>query len=285
MMSSTDRITVFGSSGFIGRNLVEKLRSEGFETIDCPNRDERVSGRDLGTVYYCCGMTGDFRSDIPNLIEAHVSNVVRLVSENTAGKIIYLSSARVYGSRWDGSNALDETSEIVVQPNDLDYVYNASKIMGEMSLRGICEAAGVQWCALRLSNVVGFDPLSPNSLWQLLREAAETEVLTFRSSPDSGKDYVALDDVLMVMVKIAQSAESGIFNVVSGRNTTNVELAESLCEITGVSPIYENSNRVLINAPISNCKIKNLLGITPATGIEDLPVLWKSYHQWKSSHS
>ena len=52
--------TVIGASGFIGGRLVQALRAQGAE-VHAPTRsDPELFARDLGRVFYCAGLTGDW---------------------------------------------------------------------------------------------------------------------------------------------------------------------------------------------------------------------------------
>ena len=64
-------VTILGSSGFVGSNLKNKLVSVGINTYT-PHRSEELSGKNLGHVIYCIGLTADFRTKPFETIEAHV---------------------------------------------------------------------------------------------------------------------------------------------------------------------------------------------------------------------
>ena len=55
-----NRYTVLGASGFVGGALARVLR-EGGAQVCTPARGESLAGRELGHVFYCIGMTADFR--------------------------------------------------------------------------------------------------------------------------------------------------------------------------------------------------------------------------------
>jgi len=62
---------------------------------------------------------------------------------------------------------------------------------------------------------------------QLMAEAA-TGTVQLRSSPESAKDYLLIDDAVRALVAVAFSDTTGIYNVASGRNTTTAEILEAL---------------------------------------------------------
>ena len=74
--------TVLGSSGFIGKHVAEALRCRGYAPF-CPGREEDTSRRDLGTVFYCIGLTADFRQRPLETVDAHVCMLNSLLCRAT----------------------------------------------------------------------------------------------------------------------------------------------------------------------------------------------------------
>ena len=146
-------------------------------------------------------------------------------SKRTSRSLLYLSSTRLYANASETS----ETAALPVttfEPSDL---YNLSKLMGE----SLCLNSGRNGMRIaRLSNVVGFDPDSDNFLPALIREAL-AGTIELRSALNSSKDYVALEDVLAILPRIAVEGLEPIYNVASGRNIRNGDLTKQLEALTG----------------------------------------------------
>ena len=216
--------TVLGASGFIGRNLVQHLEKLGHEVF-APSRDHGdILSRPLGNVIYCIGLTADFRQRPFDTVGAHVSVLATVLEHASFDSFLYLSSTRVYAKSTDTR----ETAVLPVDSSDPSDLYNLSKLMGE-SLCLNCGRLGAR--VVRLSNVVGFDPLSSNFLASLIREALAGRI-QLRSALASAKDYIAVEDVLELLPRIAVDGKAFIYNVASGGNIANHVFVERLSELT-----------------------------------------------------
>jgi nucleoside-diphosphate-sugar epimerase len=112
-------------------------------------------------------------------------------------------------------------------PSDL---YNLSKLMGESLCQQDCRK---NIRVVRLSNVVGGeDADSSNFLPTLVREARGGRLL-MRTSLDSVKDYIHIDDVVDILLRIAAGGRERLYNVASGIQTTHEQWATQLAIRTG----------------------------------------------------
>lgn len=202
------KCTVLGAGGFIGGHLVRDLIARGNE-VWAPKRGDRdILTRPLGHVFYCVGLTADFRSRPFDTVDAHVSLLSEVLCHAEFEGLLYLSSTRVY-ARCDSAQ---EDQPISVAPTDPSDLYNISKLMGE----SLCLASGRAGVKIaRLSNVLGSGMTTNNFVVALLREARTGE-LRLRSHPDSVKDYVLVDDVTQLLCLIARGGVHAVYNVASG---------------------------------------------------------------------
>src|SRR4029077_19833266 len=90
-------VTTLAASRCIGAHLAARLRELGIECLS-PARDEEITKRRLGDVIYCVGLTADFRTRPFDAGEAHVSELSRVLQRCSFDSLLYLSSARIYGS-------------------------------------------------------------------------------------------------------------------------------------------------------------------------------------------
>jgi nucleoside-diphosphate-sugar epimerase len=218
------RCTVLGASGFIGRALVKALLASG-HTVYAPGRHERPDPKtDLGHVFYCIGVTADFRQRPFDTVEAHVSLLTEFLRNYKFESFLYFSSTRIYS----GARSTDENSALTVNPSDPSDLYNLSKLAGE----SICLSSGKNCRVVRISNVVGFDPHSDNFYAEVIRQALAGNI-TLRSLPQSEKDYILLDEVIEIIPKIAFHGKLPIYNVASGVNITHLEWCDALKQLTG----------------------------------------------------
>jgi len=215
--------TVFGASGFIGRHLAATLREDGVQVF-APGRNEEWGDRDLGVVFYCIGLTADFRRRPFDTVTAHVGKLQSVLESSRFERLVYLSSTRVYGS----AGSTRESEALTVAPEDPSDLYNLSKLMGESLVLN----AGRPGIVARLSNVIGHDYESENFVPSLVRDAMKGRI-ELRSDPASAKDYIAVGEVVRLLRAIGERGREKIYNVASGGNATHAAIVETLCGITG----------------------------------------------------
>lgn len=218
-------ITVLGATGLIGSHLAARLAASGADHLAL-SRGEDWTGRNLGHVIYCIGMTADFRSRPFETVDAHVCTLREVLRDCSFESLLYLSSARVYAG---GEEPAAEDSVLRVAPADPDQLYNISKAMGESLALG----CGKNTRVARISNVFGRDFKSRNFLATIIRDAVTDGSITLRSSRESSKDYVDIDDVAEALIKIAVHGAHRIYNVAGGSNVSNGELVGRIQELTG----------------------------------------------------
>src|SRR5262249_3778138 len=121
------KATILGAHGFIGSHLARHLRSKGTEPLLPGKGDQRVFSEHLGHVFYCAGLTGDFRRKPLETIKAHVSYLIDVLERAHYDSLLYLSSTRVYA----GLDHAREEATLRVNPLNPGDLYNLSKLTGE----------------------------------------------------------------------------------------------------------------------------------------------------------
>jgi nucleoside-diphosphate-sugar epimerase len=223
--------TVLGASGYIGGHMVRYLRAAGHAVYAPRRAAPGALDQPLGHVFFAIGLTADFRGRPRDTMDAHVGALAELLRCGRFDSLTYLSSSRVYAGLPHGT----ETAALVANPSDPSDLYNLSKLAGE----ALCLAQpNPRVRVARLANVFGAamdrgsEP-SANFLAALIREAAVTGCIRLGTAPGSSKDYVAIDDVARALHRIALHGGDRLYNVASGRNTTNGDIAAVLARLTG----------------------------------------------------
>ena len=249
--------TVLGGRGFIGSHLVRHLRNQGHE-VWVPQRDDpAVFERELGHAVYAIGLTADFRRRPLATVEAHVSVLRRVLEAGHFESLTYLSSTRVYA----GAASTSEAAALRVDPNAPDDLYNLSKLLGE-ALCLHCGHAGMK--VARLANIVGARPAgeegsgAANFIDALIDEGRRTCHVRLQTSLASTKDYLGIDAAVDLLVRIALSAHTGIFNVASGCSVSNAEIKRLIERETGWSVAVEPDAPTWGFAPIDMSRVTRL---------------------------
>ena len=249
------KVTILGAKGFIGSKLKAYLETQNCE-IATPTIDEMVkSNKNYGVIYYCIGLTSDFRDKPYETVEAHVEKLKVVLKNIRFEKLIYLSSTRVY----QGSKITKEDVPLLMNSGDPEAIYNLSKALGE----SLClNTTHKTTCVVRLSNVIGESQNIETFIGQILLSVRKGKV-HFESGAYSAKDYISVDDVVRVLHKMALATKYNMYNLASGMNFTNLEIskiisANSKCEISF------SSHEQMVNVPdINISRISNEFKFKP----------------------
>jgi UDP-glucose 4-epimerase len=213
------QFTVIGAGGFIGGRLAAALEARG-DAVYAPVRsDPDLFKRDLGRVFYCAGLTGDFMVRPFETVEAHVGLIGQVLRDAKFERLIYLSSTRLYDSL--GARGGHETDLLELDPALPRNVYDLSKALGE----NLCLARSQGRAAVaRLSNVFAADPAASGFLSELLQRARREREIDLASSPAGGRDSIHIDDVIQALLVLEASAVTGVVNIARGETLTNADL-------------------------------------------------------------
>lgn len=94
----------------------------------------------------------------------------------------------------------------------------------------------------------------------------------FQDSPESAKDYISIKDVTELLLKIALSDKSGIFNLAKGQNLTNRQIADAL-ENLGCVISFKADGKTRVFPPISSEKVSLLFGAPTRCLLGDMAAL------------
>lgn len=268
--------TVLGASGFIGRHLVAALRSAGHEVYAPMRGDTEILTRKLGHVFYCIGMTADFRTRPFDTVRSHVSLLADVLEEADFDSLTYLSSTRVYAH----GNSGRESDHLVVDVADSSDLYNLTKLTGESLCRS-CGRAGVK--VVRLSNVLGYDAQSELFLFALIREALSGHI-ELRTDPASTKDYILLEDVIALLPRIPVEGREWLYNVASGVDISHREIVERLSALTHCSWSVRPSSPLSHYPKIDIARIRAEFNFVPRSVLEALPRLVEIFRVSQPNH-
>jgi nucleoside-diphosphate-sugar epimerase len=235
------KFTVFGGTGFIGRKLVHYLRQHGHQ-VYVPLRDEIPDDKKyLGHVIYTIGLTGNFRLQPYDTVEAHVSHLAKLLKVSTFDSWLYLSSTRIYSGL--PYSVIATEHETIPMVASADSLYDLSKMLGE-SLCLTHQSKCVR--VARLSNVFGRGQSKHTFLGSILEDLLTSDIIHINESAESCKDYVSIDDVIPLLVDITVRGNRRIYNVASGQLTTHAAITQKLTDIIGCKFFFNPSAQTRI---------------------------------------
>lgn len=266
------KATVFGASGFVGRHLVRHLEAQGRVVRAVGRGDQGWRDEDLGDVFYCIGLTADFRQRPFDTVDAHVGQLGEVLRRARFDSFVYLSSTRLYRH----AASTDERASITVTSFDPNQLYDLSKLMGE----SLCLASGRPNMRIaRLSNVFGEDDESDNFLPSVIRSAVTRGTVHLRTTLDSEKDYVWVGDVIHALDRIARHGSEPIYNIAAGRNVTNHAIIECLQRETGCTVTLAEEATCWSFPPIATHRLSALCGRRFRALEEHMPALVRAFTQ------
>ncbi len=144
-------------------------------------------------------------------------------------------------------------------------MYKLSKLTGEAAC---LHHANSKARVVRLSNVIGNDPRPTNFVPSLVHDALTRKKISLRSDPASTKDYIALEDVLKMVVRVSLEGRARLYNVASGCQHSHAEIVAEIQAATGCSVDYLSSTAApLVYPNISVSRLQNEFDFQP------LPIL------------
>lgn len=202
-------------------------------------------------------------------------NVVEAAQRAKVGKVVFSSSASVYGD----AIAIPMTEE---HPFTNRTLYGATKIAGEQFFRAFHEQHGLDYAGLRYMNVYGPRMDDKGAYVSVIvkvldRIEAGEPPLIFGDGSQS-YDFVHVDDVARANLLALKSDATDMFlNVGTGVATTITELVERLLELTGskLRPEYLPEQQMFVTNRIGSTEAaEQAIGFRAAVPLEEgLPSL------------
>lgn len=253
------RALVTGGAGFVGSNLALELERRGVSVVVLDDfssghfenlkgfkgdvvagdisRPAEWMGR-LGAVdcvFHQAAITDTTVTDQKRMMEVNVEgfrNILTFALEAGVRRVVYASSAGTYGS---GPVPMRESQE----PAPMN-VYGFSKmVMERVADAFVKEEPSLKVVGLRYFNVFGPRELhkgkAASMIWQLHGQMkAGRRPRIFRAG-EQYRDHIYVKDVVAANLKAAEAAQSGVYNVCTGKGTTFNEVVAALNAAMGLS--------------------------------------------------
>lgn len=253
------RALVTGASGFVGRYLVERLRSAQYEVTAAGGPHDGASGEflpvDLADADSICAAFDLAKPEVvfhlaaqafvPRAIEApeetyetnlmgtaRVLQALRAIREKA--RFVFVSSAEVYGVQPPEAMPLRES----LPPNPAN-PYAASKAAAEAIVLGEVHSFGVDAVIARAFNHIGPGQsdrfVVPSFAAQLAAIARGGEPVMHVGNLEAKRDFLDVRDVVDAYVAIAERGERGeVYNIASGSAISIREILGELIRIAHV---------------------------------------------------
>lgn len=285
-------IAVIGGAGFIGSHIVDQLLDERVERVIVVDnfvrgtranleravRDSRVEVRE-GSILDLPFLEqvmeeSDFAfhlaalwlhecvhnpRDAVDVNALGTFNVIEAAQRGNIGKVVYSSSASVYGD----ALAIPMTED---HPFNNRTLYGATKIAGEQFFRAFNEQHGLDYVGLRYMNVYGprmdYKGTYVSVIMKVLDKIEAGEAPSIFGDGSQAYDFVHVDDVARANIFALKSDATDVFlNVGMGVQTTINELVERLLALTGsdVRPEYLPQEQMFVTNRIGSTELAEAL--------------------------
>lgn len=291
------KIILTGGAGFIGSHISRELIKDGHKVLviddlsagkeeniapeaefeKCDIRDAEAMGKIFPL----------FKPDMVNHHAAHIDvrvsaenpahdadinisgslNLLNLCAEHQVGKFIFPSTGAVYGEA--PQSPANEQS-----PKQPESPYGIAKLCVENYLQFFKSQRGIEFCALRYSNVYGErqDTARTSGIVAILcgnhAKGAQTTVF---GDGEQTRDYVHCSDVARANALCVRKP-GGTFNISTGKETSVNAIAKILAKVSGDEPKVKKAARKsgdVDGISLDNSLAGKVLGWKPLVGIEE----------------
>ncbi|MCQ4289151.1 NAD-dependent epimerase/dehydratase family protein [Pseudomonas stutzeri] len=259
-------ILVTGGAGFIGSNLVDALVARGYavRVLDNLSTGKRSNLSDAAGVELIEGDVADaqvvrravrgvravvhlaavasVQASVDDPVGTHQSNLVGTLNlceamrEEDIRRVVFASSAAVYGNNGEGQAIDEATPKAPLTP------YAADKLASEHYLDFYRRQHGLEPVVFRFFNIFGprQDPSSPYSgVISIFTERAQKGLpIAVFGDGEQTRDFLYVGDLVEVLVQALESTEveAGAINVGLNRATSLNDLLASISDVLGGLP-------------------------------------------------
>lgn len=270
------RIAISGIGGFLGTHLAAFFSQAdevvgistsvsgnavfGFDELD------RIPNPDAVIHCHAAVASGTTVVDPATLIEGNIAATQKITSQFPEARHVYISSVSVYGNN---TGLISE--ETLVDPIT-DYA--KSKLAAERIIHQ-CQKSAV----VRLSSLFGSGMKENTLIPNYTNQALQNNAIEVWGSGERKQNYFHISDAATLVRAIVDKDQwqQQVYLGTSGREYSNLEIAQLIASETGASIVHKNNDHAL-SVQYNNTFTQKNLNWHPQT---QTPDAIKAYIQWK----
>ena len=205
----------------------------------------------------------------------NISEMFDVINPKLINKILYTSSSSVYGSIGGKVNNVDKNNR---------YIYSSLKISAENLIKNFCNKNKINFDICRVFNLYGLnDNFSIISkLVQLKKKKKKIEIY---NNGDSIRDFIHVDDVVLIYEKLLKKKGSNIFDVGTGKGIMIKDIVNSLKLSNKNIKFIKTKNYEIDNSIANNNNLLKRIKFAKFKKLESFLKIKKLNYQYNSVRS
>ena len=277
------RVLVTGASGFLGRHVCLEAQRVGHEAIGLdlyththiprikaditkPLSPDLFGTAGLDAVVHMAAIAAPRTCDADPGLAYNVNvngthQVIKLAIESGAKKLVFISSAHVYGisSRYFPAN-----EQHPLHPQE---TYTTTKILGEKLCELYYENYGLNYTTLRLFNAYGPGQLPGYFIPDMALKAQNGGISL--TGGGTTKDFVYVDDVVKAVLLALETSFVGPLNIGTGVESSLSSVAMRIANQLDADCMADDGGTNITRMQCDWSRAEKILGWSPSVGLDE----------------
>ena len=286
-----EKVIIFGNTSFIGKNLYnffkknykKKITVDGFGSKKVNliksksiNQLKNIINKQT-TIFFLsviAKQTGGTIQDFNNNIKM-VENFSKVLNFKKPKKIVFFSTQSIYGEDTNNNSITEET-----KPNPTSF-YGIAKYSSERLLSKISKDYKIPFLLLRMPRIYGPTDINYGPS-KFMVNGLKNKTIEIWGDGQEKRDYVYIDDLIKVVIKLYKKKITGELNICSGHPVSFKKILEKIKKILNkkINVKYKKRTRPKVNHVMKNNHLKKFIGDFKFLSIKQgLESLLKAYNK------